>query len=151
MWRRTAGTGQIVQRTVEVRVGWVTRSGRTSCVLLIELNWTVFCQWIILRKHVTQSAGCQQTSSRDIQNFVVSSNEESSAAYCPSRRRCSDISSDSQPCTVPRWAQLVITEQTASCHGNQNSITSFTTAHDLSLSYARLIKPVDIFPAYFSG
>jgi len=33
-----------------------------------------------------QSAGCQLTSSRDVPNFVVTSNDEISAAYC--RRRC---------------------------------------------------------------
>jgi len=46
-----------------------------------------------------QSAGCQQTS-RDVPNFVVTPNDESSAAYCRRRRCCPDTSSDAQLRTV---------------------------------------------------
>jgi len=78
-----------------------------------------------------QSAGCQLTSSRDVSNFVVTSNDENSAAYC--RRRCphtSPLSTSHSPLMYPP----VVTKQSASCHANQKSITAFTTAHDLSLS-----------------
>jgi hypothetical protein len=46
-----------------------------------------------------QSAGCQQAS-RDVPNFVVTPNDESSAAYCRRRRRRPDTSSDAHLDTV---------------------------------------------------
>jgi len=50
-----------------------------------------------------QSAGSQQTSSRDVPKFVVTSTDDSSAAYCRRRRYCCDTSSHSQLRTVP-WS-----------------------------------------------
>jgi len=71
-----------------------------SCVVLIEQLNSVL-QMNNLAQHVTQSAGCQLTSSRDVTKCVVISNVEHFAAYCHSRHRCSDTSSDSQLRTVP--------------------------------------------------
>lgn len=61
-----------------------------------------------------QSAGCQQTSSRDVPNFAVTSNDESYAAYCHSRRCCPDMSSDSLSTSHSSlMSPLVVTQQTA--------------------------------------
>ena len=49
-----------------------------------------------LTQPVMQSACCQLISCGDVTKFVVISNNESSAAYCHSRRRSTDRSSDSQ-------------------------------------------------------
>jgi len=71
-----------------------------SCVVLVEqLNCAL--QMNNLTQHMTQSAGCQLTSFGYITKCVVISNVEHFAAYCHSRHRCSDTSSDSQLRTVP--------------------------------------------------
>jgi len=57
-----------------------------SCVVLVEqLNRAL--KMNILTQHVTQSAGCQQTSSRDVTKCVVISNVEDFVASCQSRHR----------------------------------------------------------------
>ena len=68
-------------------------------VLIEQLNCVL--QMNNLTQHVTQSAGCQLTSTLDVTKFVVISNDEHFAAYCHSRHRCSYMSSVSQLRTVP--------------------------------------------------
>ena len=89
-------------RTDNVTIVWGNKV-RAGCVLLIEqLNSVLPVN--NLTQPVMQSACCLLTSCGDVTKCVVISNNESSAAYCHSRRRSTDRSSDSQLRTFRWWA-----------------------------------------------
>ena len=98
LWRRYASSDLIAQQLFDI-----TRSGLASCVLLIEqLNCVLPVN--NLTQPVMQSVCCQLTFCGDVTKFVVISNNESSAAYCHSRRHSTDTSSHSQHRTFRWWA-----------------------------------------------